>query len=366
MDIGIIGLPSSGKTTIFNAVTRGAAEVAAYSGLGSNPNLGVAKVPDRRLEALEDIFKPRREVRAEVSYVDFPSAPDGSNGTRLIASDHLNHLQGTDAILVVARAFEDSSVSHVEDSIDAFRDVETVVLELTLVDLEVVDRRLAKLDDSSKSAKPEQRPAIERERSLLERLKTALETGSAIRNLELNDDDTRALRGLRFLTSKPLIVVVNVGEDQTPRAAALEAKLSSTYEGPRVRTAVVCGALEMELAQMEPAEEREFRESLDAGESGLDRMIRLSHDVADLITFFTVGSDENRAWTIPAGTPALKAAGKIHTDIERGFIRAEVVSFDDLVDCGGLTEARKRGLLRQEGKTYVVGEGDVMNVLFNV
>ena len=184
--------------------------------------------------------------------------------------------------------------------------------------------------------------------------------------MDLNDDETRALEGYRFLTSKPLIVVINVGEGQTSEAAALEARLLSTYEGPRVRTAVVCGALEMELAQMEPAEEREFRESLGAGESGLDRMIRLSHDVAGLITFFTVGPDENKAWTIPAGTPAVKAAGKIHSDLARGFIRAEVVSFDDLADCGGMIQARKRGLLRQEGKTYVVDEGDVVNVLFNV
>lgn len=366
MDISVVGLPRSGKTTIFNAVTRGVANVAAYSGLGSSPNLGVAKVPDVRFEVLDGIFKPKREVRAEVSYVDFPGAPDGPGATTLIASDHLNHLQGTDAILLVARAFEDASVSNIEDSVDAFRDVETVLLELTLSDLEIVDKRLTRLDDSSKSTKAAQRPAIDKERALLQRVKASLETGSAIRDMDLNDDETRALEGFRFLTSKPLIVVINVGEDQTSEAAKLEAKLSATYEGPRVRTAVVCGALEMELAQMEPAEEREFRESLGAGESGLDRMIRLSHNVAGLITFFTVGPDENKAWTIPSGTPALKAAGKIHSDIERGFIRAEVVGFDDLADSGSFAEARKRGLLRQEGKAYVVDEGDVVNVLFNV
>ena len=365
MDIGIIGLPNSGKTTIFNAVTRGAAEVAAYSGLGSNPNLGVAKVPDRRLEVLEGMFKPKRTVPAELSYADLPGASDGS-ASSLIASEHLNHLQGADALLVVARAFEDSSVSHVEDSIDPFRDAETVLLELTLADLEILDRRLTKLDESSKGAKAPQRQAIEKERSLLERLKAALESGTAIRVLDLNEDETRALEGFQFLTSKPLVVAFNVGEDQTPEAGGLEARLSSAYDGPQVRTAVLCGTLEMELAQMEPADERQFRESLGAGESGLDRMIRLSHDVAGLITFFTGNPNEVRAWTIPSGTPALKAAGKIHSDFERGFIRAEVVGFDDLAECGSVAEARKRGLLRQEGKAYVVDEGDVVNVLFNV
>ena len=366
MNVGIIGLSRSGKTTLFNAVTRGKAEVATYAGPQGKPNLGVAKVPDHRLDVLEGIYKPKRAVPAEVSYVDLPGAPEGSGATRAIASELLNHIQGADALLLVARAFEDPSVSHIDDTVDPFRDVESVLLELVLTDLETLERRLARLDDSAKGAKAPEREALARERSLLERLKSDLDGGTAVRANSLSTEEVRTLEGFQFLTSKPLIIVANVGEDQMTEVDTLEARLSSAHQGPQVRTAVVCGMLEMELAQMEPAEEQEFRESLGAGESGLDRMIQLSHDVGDLLTFFTGNTNDVRAWTVPRGTTALKAAGKVHSDFERGFIRAEVIAFEDLADCGSVAEARRRGVLRQEGKDYIVDEGDVLNVLFNV
>ena len=366
MQVGIVGLPRSGKTTIFNAVTRGTAQVGAYGGPEGKPNIGVAKVPDKRLDRLSDIFNPNRKVAAEVSYVDILAAPERLDGTRGVAGQYMNLLQRTDALMLVVRVFEDPSVSHVDESIDPLRDVETMLLELSFADSEMLQRRLARVEDGFKGAKAPEREGLIREETLLERLKTGLEDGSAIRNQTLTTDEARRLEGFQFLTAKPLIIVANVGEDQMSEVARLEERLSSASEGPRVRTAVLCGKLEMELAQMEPADEQEVRESLSVADSGLDRMIGLCHDAADLVMFFTGNANEVRAWTVPRGTTALKAAGKVHSDFERGFIRAEVVKFEDLNECGSLAEARRRGVLRQEGKGYVVGDGDVINVLFNV
>ena len=366
MDVGIVGLPRSGKTTVFNALTRGRAEVAAYAGPQGKPNVGVAKVPDDRLETLAGVFKPRRVVPAEVSYVDIPGAPEGAGAARGIASEMLNYLQTADALMVVARAFEDASVTHAEGSIDPLRDIETALLELTFSDAEILQRRLTRLAEGFKGAKAPERDALTQEQGLLERLRTDLEAGIPMRDQSLAQDGAQVLQGFQLLTSRPLVILANAGEDQLAEVGALEAKLAEAFEDARVRTAVLCGRLEMELAQMDPAEEQEFRESLGAGESGLGRMIRLSHEAADLITFFTGNQNEVRAWTVPRGTTALKAAGKVHSDFERGFIRAEVVSFEELADCGSLAEARRRGVLRQEGKGYAVKGGDVLNILFSV
>ena len=363
MDITIIGLPNSGKTTIFNAVTRGAAEVASYA---NKPNLGVAKVPDERLIVLEGIYKPRRTVHAEVTYVDLPAAPEGFGESKGISGEYLNYLQRADALLIVARAFEDPAVPHVSDSIDPDRDVETMLYELAFADLEILDRRLARIQEGFKSAKTAERDSLTREQGLIQRVKSELEEGIHIRDQALSPDELKALVGFQLLTAKPIIVAVNLGEDALADLDSVEKQLSDRFSGPRIRVAALCGKLEMELAQMEPDDEAEFRRSLDAGESGLSRMIRLSYEVLDLVTFLTVGEDEVRAWPITRGTPAVSAAGTIHTDLERGFIRGEVVAFEDLERCRSIAEARKQGVLRQEGKTYVVKDGDIMHVLFNV
>ena len=366
MQVGIVGLPSSGKTTVFNALTRGKAEVV-YGAGQDRPNLGVAKVPDRRLNRLAEIYDPRKVVAAEVGYVDIPVAHDGPSGSEGIAGRYLNELQGADAVLVVSRAFEDSAVPHPQNTVDPFRDVETAMMELTLADMGILERRQGRLDEGSKGASASERDAIVKEQTLLAGLEAALEDGVAIRDRSVTADEARALEGFGLLTAKPAIVVANVGEEQLGDVATIEDRLSSLDGlGPRVRTAAFCGQLEMELAQMEPEEEAEFRESLGAGESGLHRMITLSQGAADLITFFTGNDNEVRAWTVPKGTTALKAAGKVHSDFERGFIRAEVVAFDALTECGSLAEARRRGLLRQEGRDYAVKDGDVVNVLFSV
>ena len=366
MQIGIVGLPRSGKTSVFNALTRGRVPVGPYGGTQDKPNVGVAKVPDDRLDRLSEIHRPRRVVPDEVSYVDIPGPPEGSGGQRGIDGELLNHLQRTDALLVVARAFDDPSVSHVDDTIDPFRDVETMLLELSYADLGMLERRLARLAQGFKGAKATEREALVREQSLFVRVNKDLEGGTAIRDHRLTPDEARLLEGFQFLTAKPLIIIINMDEGQMSQAATLKERLSAAFERPGVGTGVLCGKLEMELAEMDPDEEREFRESLGVGESGMERMIRLSHDVGELITFFTGNPNEVRAWTVTRGSTALKAAGKVHSDFERGFIRAEVVGFDDLADCGSIAEARKRGVLRQEGKSYVVHDGDVLNILFNV
>ena len=363
MEIGIIGLPGSGKTTVFNALTGGRADVASYGGA---PNVGVAAVPDARLDRLADMYEPRKRMPATVSYVDIPPPASPSGRIRGISGQYLNDLQRVDALLIVARAFKDEAVLHVDGSVDPFRDVENMMLELLFSDLEILERRLQRLEDSSKGAKASERDAIQKERGLLEGIKGHLEAERPIRDQQFTGEQSDRLRGFQFLTSKPLIVLLNIDEGDLDGAVELEERLAAAVQGPSVRAAAICGKLEMDLAQMDPAEEAEFREAIGAGESGMNRIIRLSYDVVGLITFLTIGDDEVRAWEILEGTTASKAAGKIHTDFEQGFIRAEVVPFDDLVDCGGFAEARKLGILRQEGKDYLVQDGDVMHVLFNL
>ncbi len=364
MEITIIGLPQSGKTTIFNAATRGSAQVATFA---NRMNLGAAKVPDERLDVLNGIFKPRRKVNAEVTYADLPAAPEGLGKTQSIGGEYLNDLQRADAILMVARAFDDPSVPHVADSIDAFRDIETLLFELTISDLDILERRLQRVAEGFKGAKTAERDALNKEQTILTRVSDDLEAGVHVRDQSLTEDELRLLSGFQMLTAKPLVVVVNVGEDQLDDIPPIEARLTDEVQTERIRTAALCGNLEMELAQMDSEDEQEFRESLGVvGESGLSRVINLCYEALDLISFLTVGDVEVRAWPVTRGTSALKAAGQIHSDMERGFIRGEVVTYDNLVSCRTLAEARKSGVLRQEGKNYIVQDGDILHVLFNV
>ena len=365
MDIAIVGLPGSGKTTLFNATTRGSAEVAPYGG-PRKPNVGVAKVPDRRLDVLQGILGSRRVVPAEVTLHDLPASPDGTGRSQSISGEVLNSLQGADALLLVVRAFEDPSVPAAGDGVDPSRDLKAMLDELALADMEILERRQTRLAESAKGARAPEREAIAREAALMARLKDGLETGTPVRGQSLSGEGGRLLEGFGLLTAKPLMVVVNAGEDQRSEADSLVERVQPLPDGEGVRSLALCGKLEMELTQMAPEDEIEFRASMDAGPSGLDRLATLSWDVLDLVTFFTGNANEVRAWPVPVGTPAIKAAGKVHSDMERGFIRAEVVTFDDLERCGSLAEARRQGVLRQEGKGYLVNEGDVINILFSV
>lgn len=363
MEIGIIGLPKSGKTTVFNAVTKGDASTSSYA---NKSNVGVAKVPDKRLDALAKMYQPRRVVPAGVTYIDVPSPPEGFGSTRGIGGEYLNALQATDALLIVVRGFKNPAVPHVDETIDPLRDANNMLLEMVFSDLDIMTRRLEKLKDGFKGAKAQDREVLSREQDLLARIQVELDNGTSIRNQSLSPDEAKQVSGFGFLSTKPIIIVMNIDEDQMDEITQLELTLAETASGKHAQATVICAQLEMELTQMDEDEEQEYRKGLGAGESSLSRMIQLSYNVVDQISFFTVGEDEVRAWEVRRNTIAQTASGKIHSDLERGFIRAEVIGYDALIECGSLAEARKMGLLRQEGKDYVVQDGEIMHVLFNV
>jgi len=362
MKVAIVGLPQSGKTTIFNALTGGEAEVAAYSPTLA-PNIGVAKVSDPRLSVLEGIFQPKKTVPAEVSYTDIAGSIKGF-GKKGAGGEFLNYLTTADALLQVVRVFEDDKVPHPQGRIEPNRDITSLDLELAISDLAIMERRLDKLETSLKGAKAAERESYLKEQLLLQKIKVELEEDVPIRLQGLTKEEFKMLANYQFLTAKPMLVVLNIGEEQIPKASQLEAEASSLY--PQFAVVALCGKLEMELGQLSDAEAREFRETMGLSKPALDRVIDLSYGLLGLISFFTTVSSELKAWTIPGGTPAPTAAGKIHSDMERGFIRAEVISYKDLEDCGNIAEARKRGLLRTEGKDCIIQDGDVVTFLFNV
>ena len=360
MAIGIIGPPQSGKTTVFNAVTRGRAEVASFRAPGRQPNVGVVKVPDPRLGALAAMTRSRRVIPAEVSYVDAPGAAEGG-----IDGVYLNTLQRCEALLLVARAFDDPSAPAPGGVVDPVRDAQATQAELAFSDLLLLERRAERIAKQLRAAKASERDALTREAALVDRVRGALDGGAAVREQALDAGERRILDNFQLLTAKPLMAVFNIGEEDVGKGE-VEAALAERLAAPGVAAIALCGKLEMELAQMAPEDEAEFRASLGAGEPGLDRMVRLCYRLLGLVSFLTTGEDETRAWTITDRAPAVEAAGKIHSDIQRGFIRAEVTAYDDLMRAGGFAEARRAGLLRQEGKQYPMRDGDVVNFLFNV
>jgi len=359
INIGIVGLAQSGKTTIFNALTKGQADTKS-----STPHIGKAKVPEPRLKALADMLQPKRVVPAEVSYIDIGAAVKG--GDRGMGGQILGELSHTDALINVVRAFTNDSIPHVEGSLDVERDITAIDLELALHDAGIVSHRLERIETTLKGSDPTERQSLMREQQLLAKLKAELEKEIPIRQLELTADETRAISNFQFLTAKPLLIAVNIGEEQIGEAASLETGLNSRHRGAGRGVITLCGKLEMELTQLDEEAEKECRAEFGIAEPGLERVIRLSYQLLELITFFTTVSDEVKAWSIPKDTTALKAAGKIHSDMERGFIRAEVISYDELMKCGSMAEAHKKGRLRLEGKNYPVQDGDVITFLFNV
>ncbi|HEX5480184.1 MAG TPA: redox-regulated ATPase YchF [Dehalococcoidia bacterium] len=363
MDLGIIGHQRSGKTTVFNAVTRGHAQTGAY-GAGVQPNIGVVKVPDRRLDDLAKLFDPKKLTHADIRYVDFPG--EAFSEGQGPSPQFLAQLARSDALIHVVRAFADETVPHPAGSVDAMRDAAAMELELAFADAAFIEKRLERIEAAMRSVKAGERDAAEREVALLTRLKHGLEEEKPLRAQEMTDEERRSLVNYQFLTDKPLLLVVNTNDDDAARNGEIESEFRSKFVQPHTEVAAISGKIEQELAQMTDEEAAEFRAELGIEESGLDRMIRLSYGLTGLLSFFTVGPDECRAWNVAAGSTAPTAAGKIHTDLERGFIRAEVVHWQDLLNAGTLAEARKRGQLRQEGKTYVVQDGDCLNILFNV
>jgi GTP-binding protein YchF len=358
MQIGILGAPGSGKTTVFNVLAQARAEVGTYRSGRAEPNVAVVKVPDQRLDRLTALYRPKKTVPAEIAYVDVAGIVKGAGASE---SAMLAQLRTVDMLLHVVRAFDDPVLGAAEP-VD---ELDTIQLELLLADHGVVERRLERLAKEVQLNKgaPNERQARALELELFQRLKQGLDAGQPVRDLELSEVDRRAIRSYALLTAKPLLVLLNVAEPG-PAAEELVEQLRAEW-GRHAATDVtaLAGKLEMELAELEPDERGEFMRDLGIDELGFERVIQLSYRLSSLVSFFTVGPDECRAWPVPAGSSAVDAAGAIHTDLARGFIRAETVSYDDLIACGSQAEARKRGLLRSEGKSYRVADGDVIEIL---
>ncbi len=363
MQLGIIGLARSGKTTVFNAVTRSTAAVGGYS---DQPNVGVVTVPDPRVDRLAEIYKPKKTTYATIQYVDFPAAGANFGKGEGPGGKFLNELARMDALIHVVRVFDDPAVAHPESSIDPDRDIATMDLELTFADLAMIEKRLERLTSEMRSVKAGERDQAMKLQSVLERIKGELENEVPVRAQEISAEEEKLLAGSRFMTALPMLVLLNIGEEDLDRREEIEAEAQTKYRQRGRDVAVVAGKFEMELNDLSEDEAEEFRESAGVTESGMAGAIRLSYGLLGLISFLTAGPDECRAWTVEAGSPAPVAAGKIHSDLQRGFIRAEVVSFDDFTVAGSEAEAKKRGVLRTEGKEYVVKDGDIVNILFNV
>jgi GTP-binding protein YchF len=361
IEIGIIGLAQSGKTTIFNALTGGQTDTRSLA-----PHIGIAKVPEPRLSVLADMLHPKKVIPAEVSYTDIGASVKDLGGGKGVGGQVLNQLSGADALINVVRSFADESVPHIEGSLDIDRDIATANLELTLHDLGIVSRRLEKIEESLKGAKPAERQALLLEQKLLGRLKTGLEKEIPIREMGISADEAKLIIGYQFLTAKPRLIVVNIGEEQIAEAQTMQDELNARYARAGSKVITLCGELEMEISQLDEEAAQAFHDEYQLPKAGLEHVVELSYELLGLISFFTTVSEEMKAWSIPKGTAALKAAGKIHSDMERGFIRAEVISYDDLLKCGTMAEAHHKGRLRLEGKGYIVQDGDVITFLFNV
>jgi GTP-binding protein YchF len=362
----IVGLPQSGKTTVFNALTRSQAATGGFSGAEGEPNLATVKVPDPRLDALTPLFNPRRVVPADVQYLDVAGVARGIAETGM-SGQLLGHLAQANALVLVVRAFEDPNVPHPEDTVDPLRDIETLFLEFTFSDLGLIEKRLARLEQTIAKTRGTEREQYEREGAALRRCKAALEDNLPIREVELDDEERRLLRGFGFLTQKPVLVLLNVGESQLGAPAEeLVAAARARFAHPGVEIDALAGQIEAEIAQLDEEDAALFMADLGIAEASRDRVIRLSYRLLGLLSFFTVGPDEDRAWTIAKGATAVEAAGEIHSDIARGFIRAEIATWDDLIALGSMAELKKHGKLRLEGKTYVMQDGDIAHFLFNV
>jgi GTP-binding protein YchF len=354
MKLGIIGLPQSGKTTIFNALTRGHQPVTT-SGGRLDVHTGVVDVPDERVERLSDLFKPKKTIFAKVTYADIAGL-EGSQSA--ISGQLLNLLSQMDGLLHVVRCFEDPSVPHPSGSVSPLRDIATMDAELLLNDMIAVERKLERLADERRKGGGREKSLIERETALFERFKDALSREIPLREIELTAEEEKTLSGFGFLTRKPMLVLLNLHEGQEMPPVE--------YAHPHCDLVALQGELEMEIAQLDPADAVEFMTEYGITEQGLARVIRVSYALLGLISFFTVGPDEVRAWTLPRGSSAYQAAGEIHTDLQKGFIRAEVIPVDELLALGGLKEANAKGRLRLEGKDYIVHDGEIVHIRFNV
>ena len=364
MKLGIVGLPNVGKSTLFNALTNAGPQAANYPFCTIEPNVGVVAVPDSRLDVLSEMYHPEKYTPAVIEFVDIAGLVRGASKGEGLGNKFLSHIREVDAILHVIRCFEDENIIHVDGSIDPIRDLETINLELIFSDMEVLERRMDRTRKAMKGDK-----TLAKELEVLERVYAALEEGKCARTVELSDDEKAILADTPLLTLKPIIYVANVSEDEAgsePTDNEMYMRLKAHAESEHAEVIPICAGIEAEIAELPADEKKVFLDDLGIKESGLDRLIKASYSLLGLISYLTAGPKEVRAWTITKGTKAPQAAGKIHSDFERGFIRAEIVSYDDLMACGTYNAAKEKGLVRQEGKEYVVEDGDVILFKFNV
>ena len=363
MKLGIVGLPNVGKSTMFNSITKAGAECANYPFCTIEPNVGVVPVPDERLDALTKMYNPQKTTHAVVEFVDIAGLVKGASKGEGLGNKFLSHIRETDAIVEVVRCFEDSNVVHVDGSVDPVRDIETINLELIFADIETVNKRLDKARKNLKADKKYQE-----EIDLLEKIKTSLENGISARAIDYTKEEQELVKDMFLLTTKPILYIANVSEEQIedPENDENVKKVKEYALKENAEVIPLCVKIEEELSGLDDNDKKEMLEALGLEESGLDKVIKKSYDLLGLMSFLTAGEPEVRAWTIKKGTKAPQAAGKIHSDFERGFIKAEVVSYNDLMKEGSMLAAKEKGLVRQEGKEYVMQDGDIVVFKFNV
>lgn len=363
MKLGIVGLPNVGKSTLFNAITKAGAEAANYPFCTIEPNIGVVTVPDSRIDKLHEIYHSKKTIYTTIEFADIAGLVKGASKGEGLGNQFLGHIRETDAIVHVVRCFTSDNIVHVSGKIDPLDDIEVINTELILADLEAAYKAISKMQKSAKADK-----SLNSTLETLSRIKETLEEGKSIRMLDLSDEELSDIKPYNFLTAKPIIYVANISEDDISDEDNEYVKVVKNFaKTENAKCVKICADIESELSELDDEERKSYLEELGIDESGLDKLIKASYDLLNLISFLTAGEPEVRAWTIKKGTKAPQAAGKIHTDFEKGFIRAETISYDKLMECDGLlSKAREKGFIRSEGKNYVMQDGDVVNFLFNV